>query len=34
MLSRLLWFVRAYFETFRQYRSAVVTAEALIWHHG
>lgn len=34
MLSRLWWFVRAHLETFRQYRSAVVTAEALIWHHG
>ena len=34
MLSRLWWFVRAHVETFRQYRSAVVTAEALIWHHG
>ena len=33
MLSRLWWFVRADVETFRQYR-AVVTAEALIWHHG
>jgi hypothetical protein len=27
-------FVRAHVETFRQYRAAVVTAEALIWHHG
>jgi hypothetical protein len=34
MLSRLWWFVRAHVETFRQYRSAVLTAEALIWHHG
>ena len=34
MLPRLWWFVRAHVETFRQYRSAVVTAEALIWHHG
>ena len=34
MLSRLWWFVRAHVETFRQYRAAVVTAEALIWHHG
>ena len=34
MLSRLWWFVRAHVETFRQYRTAVVTAEALIWHHG
>ena len=34
MLSRLWWFVRAHLETLRQYRSAVVTAEALIWHHG
>lgn len=34
MLSTLWWFVRTHVETFRQYRSAVVTAEALIWHHG
>jgi hypothetical protein len=34
MLSRLWWFVRAQVETFRQYRAAVVTAEALIWHQG
>jgi len=34
MLSRLWWFVRAYVETFGQYQVAVVTAEALIWHHG
>jgi len=34
MLSRLWWFVRAHAETFRQYHAAVVTAEALIWHHG
>lgn len=34
MLSRLWWFVRAHVETFMQYRAAVVTAEALIWHHG
>jgi len=34
MLSRLWWFVRAYVEMFRQYRTAVTTAEALIWHHG
>ena len=34
MLSRLWWFARAHVETFRQYRAAVVTAEALIWHHG
>jgi hypothetical protein len=34
MLSRVWWYVRAHVETFRQYRSAVVTAEALIWHHG
>jgi hypothetical protein len=34
MLSRWWWFVRAQLETLRQYRSAVVTAEALIWHHG
>jgi hypothetical protein len=34
MLSRLWWIVRAHVETFMQYRAAVVTAEALIWHHG
>ena len=34
MLSRLWWYVRAHVETFRQYRTAVVTSEALIWHHG
>jgi hypothetical protein len=34
MLSSLWWFVRAHAETFRHYRAAVVTAEALIWHHG
>ena len=34
ILSRLWWFVRAHVETFMQYRAAVVTAEALIWHHG
>ena len=34
MLSRLWWFARAHVETFRQYQGAVVTAEALIWHHG
>jgi hypothetical protein len=34
MLSRFWWFVRAHFETFRQYPTAVTTAEALIWHHG
>lgn len=34
MLSRLWWYVRAHVETFRQYRVAMVTAEALIWHHG
>jgi hypothetical protein len=34
MLSRLWWFVRVHLETFRQYLTAVVTAEALIWHHG
>jgi hypothetical protein len=34
MLSRLWWLVRAHVETFMQYRAAVVTAEALIWHHG
>jgi len=34
MLSRLWRFVQVYAETFGQYRAAVVTAEALIWHHG
>ena len=34
MLSRPWWFARAHFETFRQYRASVVTAEALVWHHG
>jgi hypothetical protein len=34
MLSGLWWYVRAHLETFRQYRTAVITAEALIWHHG
>jgi hypothetical protein len=34
MPSRLWWYVRAHVETFKQYRTAVVTAEALIWHHG
>jgi len=34
MLSRFWWYVRAHAETFRQYRTAVVTAEALVWHHG
>ena len=34
MLPRLWWFVCAHVETFMQYRAAVVTAEALIWHHG
>jgi hypothetical protein len=34
MLSRVWWRVRAHVETFRQYRTAVVTAEALVWHHG
>jgi hypothetical protein len=34
MLSKVWWYVRAHVETFRQYRTAMVTAEALIWHHG
>jgi hypothetical protein len=34
MLSRLWWYLRAHAETFRQYRTAMVTAEALVWHHG
>jgi hypothetical protein len=34
MLSRLWWLLRAHIETIRQYRVAIVTAEALIWHHG
>jgi hypothetical protein len=33
LLSRLWRAVRVYAETARQYRGAVVTAEALIWHH-
>ena len=34
MLSGFWLEVRVYAETFRQYRAAVPTAEALIWHHG
>ena len=34
MLSRLWRSVRVHVETFRQYRAAVVTSEALVWHHG
>jgi hypothetical protein len=34
MLSRVWWYVRAHVEKVRQYRTAVVTAEALVWHHG
>jgi hypothetical protein len=34
MLSRVWRVVRVYAETSRQYRAAVPTAEALIWHHG
>jgi hypothetical protein len=34
MLSRFWWYVRAHIETFRQYGTAMVTAEALVWHHG
>ena len=34
MLSRLWMQVRVHAETLRHYRAAVVTAEALIWHHG
>lgn len=34
MLGRLWKAVRVYAEIARQYRSASVTAEALVWHHG
>ena len=34
MLSTAWQAVRAGAETLRQYRAAMVTAEALIWHHG
>jgi hypothetical protein len=34
MLARLWFAVRATAEVLRQYRAAIVTAEALIWHHG
>jgi hypothetical protein len=34
MLSRFLRSARVHLETLRQYQSAVVTAEALVWHHG
>ena len=34
MLSRVWRVVRVYAETSRQFRAAVPTAEALIWHHG
>ena len=34
MLSGLWRSVRVHAETLRQYRSALVTAEALVWHHG
>ena len=34
MLSTAWQAVRASAETLRQYRAAMVTAEALIWHHG
>jgi hypothetical protein len=34
MLSSRWCFVRSHAETFRLYRTAMTTAEALIWHHG
>jgi hypothetical protein len=34
MLARLWWGVRVAAEILRQYRAAVVTTEALVWHHG
>ena len=34
MLAKLWLIARVHIETLRQYRSAVVTAEALVWHHG
>jgi len=34
MLGQFWTGVRVYVEFLRQYRSAVVTAEALVWHHG
>jgi hypothetical protein len=34
MLSRWWTIARVHIETLRQYRSAMVTAEALVWHHG
>ena len=34
MLARVWWCVRVAAEILRQYRAAIVTAEALVWHHG
>jgi hypothetical protein len=34
MLGQFWAGVRVYVELLRQYRTAVVTAEALVWHHG
>lgn len=34
MLGKFWKSVRVHLELFRQYRAAVVTAEALVWHHG
>ena len=34
MLTKPWRWLRVHLETFRQYRAAVVTAEALVWHHG
>jgi antirestriction protein ArdC len=34
MLRQAWAFAQAQIETVRQYQAAVVTAEALIWHHG
>jgi len=34
MLTRASRWLRVHAEILRQYRAAVVTAEALVWHHG
>jgi hypothetical protein len=34
MLARLWYGFRVAAEILRQYRAAIVTAEALVWHHG
>ena len=33
-MARFWFSVRATAEVLRQYRTAIVTAEALVWHHG